>query len=210
MTQREQELMERGEQPRGDASAFDPGATGQIVAEAPLRAPLGDELVDAERGARASLRGQIDRLERQLSEIVAAGFPRLAPPAALPSTFVAPGLPGLAELERQRDGLVARLRELQTLARARADHERRAREQLRRMKLEPGRYRFVRLPVSELGEGGCGVWEVRPRYGLIGMLAGWWELTLSSGCPLARGLCSTHGPGQRSAASPQASGADAR
>ena len=40
------------------------------------------------------------------------------------------------------------------------------------MKLEPGRYRFVRLPVSDLGQGGCGVWQVRPRLGLIGMLAG--------------------------------------
>ena len=55
------------------------------------------------------------------------------------------------------------------------------------MKLEPGRYKYVRLPVSDLGQGGCGVWEVRPRLGLIGMLAGWWQVKLSSGCPLARG-----------------------
>ena len=40
------------------------------------------------------------------------------------------------------------------------------------MRLEPGRYKFVRLPVADLGERGCGVWEVRPRLGLIGMLAG--------------------------------------
>jgi hypothetical protein len=26
---------------------------------------------------------------------------------------------------------------------------------------------------------------VRPRLGLIGMLAGWWHVKLSSGCPLA-------------------------
>jgi hypothetical protein len=55
------------------------------------------------------------------------------------------------------------------------------------MKLEPGRHRWVRLPVSDLGQSGCGVWHVRPRLGLIGMLAGWWQLKLSSGCPLPRG-----------------------
>jgi hypothetical protein len=72
-------------------------------------------------------------------------------------------------------------------AQRRAEHELRAQELLERMKLEPGRYKFVRLPVTDLGQRGCGVWEVRPRFGLIGMLAGWWELKLSSGCPLRRG-----------------------
>ena len=33
------------------------------------------------------------------------------------------------------------------------------------------------------GEPGCGAYVVRPRLGLIGMLAGWWEVKLSSGCP---------------------------
>ncbi len=60
------------------------------------------------------------------------------------------------------------------------------------MLLDPGAYRFVRIARSELGEQGCGAWEVRPRLGLIGMLAGWWHVKLSSGCPLAggRGACS--------------------
>ena len=30
------------------------------------------------------------------------------------------------------------------------------------------------IDAGDLGQGGCGVWEVRPRLGLIGMLAGWW------------------------------------
>ncbi len=59
--------------------------------------------------------------------------------------------------------------------------------QLERMLLEPAKHRFARIACSELGEGGCGVWQVRPRLGLIGMLMGWWEVKLSSGCPLARG-----------------------
>ena len=86
------------------------------------------------------------------------------------------------------------MQELRRAADARTEHERRAREQLERMRLEPGRYKFVRLPVRDLGQGGCGVWQVRPRLGLIGMLAGWWQLKLSSGCPLARGSRSTRGP----------------
>ena len=56
---------------------------------------------------------------------------------------------------------------------------------LERMLLEPGKYRFVRVAREDLGEPGCGVWFVRPRLGLVGMLMGWWEVKLSSGCPLA-------------------------
>src|SRR5581483_7190620 len=96
-------------------------------------------------------------------------------------------------------------------ARERAVHELRAQEQLERMKLEPGRYKFAKLPVRELGEGGCGVWEVRPRFGLVGMLAGWWELKLSSGCPLPRGSRPRRGPApRRNAASRRACAADGR
>jgi hypothetical protein len=29
---------------------------------------------------------------------------------------------------------------------------------------------------------------VRPRLGLIGMLMGWWQVKLSSGCPLPAGV----------------------
>ena len=50
---------------------------------------------------------------------------------------------------------------------------------------------------ADIGEPGCGVWQVRPRLGLIGMLMGWWEVKLSSGCPLAtgRGGAAAHWPG---------------
>jgi hypothetical protein len=92
---------------------------------------------------------------------------------------------GLGELEEVRDALAERLahanRELEALGRRQA----RARLRLERMLLEPGRHRFQRVANAELGEGGCGVWQVRPRLGLIGMLMGWWQVKLSSGCPLA-------------------------
>ena len=139
-----------------------------------------------ERAARSSLRAQVARLERELSAIVADGFPHLAAASGAPAC-AGPCLLGLEQLETLRDQLAGRVQELRRRTQARAEHELRAQELLERMKLEPGRYKFVRLPVTDLGQRGCGVWVVRPRFGLIGMLAGWWELKLSSGCPLAGG-----------------------
>jgi hypothetical protein len=42
----------------------------------------------------------------------------------------------------------------------------------------------VRIKVEEVGERGCGAYHVRPRLGVVGMLMGWWQVKLSSGCPL--------------------------
>jgi hypothetical protein len=139
---------------------------------------LGDE-----RAAREALRGQVAKLERELSGLVAHTFPHISPLDADGEAFSGPRLLGLGELERVRDRLALRLHELQGQAAERAELERRSRELLKRMKLEPGHYKFVRVPVADLGDGHCGVWEVRPRLGLIGMLAGWWHVKLSSGCP---------------------------
>jgi hypothetical protein len=144
----------------------------------------------AERAAREALRAQVAKLERELSGIVAGGFPHIHPGAegahraGAPAGRMGPHLLTLAELEQLRDRLALRVRAAQESSARRSELEWRARELLEQMKLEPGRYRFVRLPVVALGERGCGVWEVRPRLGLIGMLAGWWQLKLSSGCPL--------------------------
>jgi hypothetical protein len=172
----------------------DVSPSGQLTIErgapAPLRAPHSTE--SGERAARRSLRAQVARLERELSGIVADGFPHIGAVPALASS--GPALLGLEQLEQLRDQLAGRVSDVRRFALQRAEHELRAQELLERMKLEPGRYKFVRLPVTELGQRGCGVWEVRPRYGLIGMLAGWWELTLSSGCPLALGSRATRDP----------------
>jgi hypothetical protein len=139
--------------------------------------PIGD------RPAREALRGQVAKLERELSGLVAHTFPHISPRDQEGELFSGPRLLSLGELERVRDRLALRVGEVQVEVRERAELERRSRELLRRMKLEPGRYKFVRVPVAGLGDGHCGVWEVRPRLGLIGMLAGWWQVKLSSGCP---------------------------
>jgi hypothetical protein len=152
-----------------------------------------------ERAARRALRGQIARLERELSGIVAGGFPHIGAPLATSSLVRSapahgrsaplcrasgPGLLDLEGLERARDELAGMVQSAERARAERVELETRARELLEAMKREPARYKFVRLPVRALGEGGCGMWQVRPRLGLLGMLAGWWQVKLSSGCPL--------------------------
>ena len=60
-----------------------------------------------------------------------------------------------------------------------------ARARLERMLLDPAGNRRERISQRELGEPGCGVWSVAPRVGIIGRMMGWWQVKLSSGCPLA-------------------------
>jgi hypothetical protein len=186
LTQRDQSVADRPE------GALDtPGVRFEPPSPPHLRAPAGfapARELEAERAARATLRAQIAKLENELSHVLADRFPFVVAPAAVPAgdpgaATAGPRLQGLGELERSRDGLAARLQELRARAARRGEHERRAGELLERMRLEPGRYKYYRVPVRDLGGTGCGVYEVRPRHGLIGMLAGWWELTLSSGCP---------------------------
>ena len=136
----------------------------------------------AEGAARETLRAQVARLERELSGLVAQAFPHL-PSAEIPPELGAPRLLGMEELERTRDRLATRVAQARSQLAERSALERRSRELLRRMRQDPRRYKFVRLPVADLGEGGCGAWQVRPRLGPIGMLAGWWQVKLSSGCP---------------------------
>jgi hypothetical protein len=48
----------------------------------------------------------------------------------------------------------------------------------------PERHPWVRVSHADIGEPGCRHWHVVPRYGLLGRLAGWWRVKVSSGCPL--------------------------
>jgi hypothetical protein len=155
------------------------------AAPRPVRAP--DVAVD-ERAARGSLRAQIARLERELGETILAAFPHVVEPpgaAALAAGVHGPRLLGLGELERVRDDLAERVRQARVVVARRADVEAASRELLEEMLRDPARHKWVRLPAADLGERGCGAYQVRPRLGVIGMLMGWWHVKLSSGCPPA-------------------------
>jgi hypothetical protein len=141
---------------------------------------------EAERLARNELRRQIARMERELGDLFADAFPR----RGIDWTVGAAGGPrllGVAELERTRDALAARLAEARAEIARRAEHEEETRALVERMIADPAAHKWVRVRSEEVGEPGCKHWHCRPRLGIIGMLLGWWRVKLSSGCPLATG-----------------------
>jgi hypothetical protein len=158
------------------------------ASQVPLPAGVGAVPVteDAQRAARRSMREQIARLERELSGAFVTAFElgASAPPSSLSGD---PRVLDLGELEQVRDELAQRLRIARVQIAELAELHAANRVLLERMLLEPGKYKFVRVARRDVGEPGCGVWQVRPRLGLIGMLMGWWQVKLSSGCPLATG-----------------------
>lgn len=147
-----------------------------------------------ERAARRSLRSQIAKLEADLCATFAGASPRAEIDWAL-GACGGPRVLGLGELERVRDRMTEGRAQARAAVAARGELEAANRRLLERVVLEPGRHKFVRIPCQDLGERGCGAYEVRPRLGLIGMLMGWWRVKLSSGCPL---------PWPHGAAQPQA------
>jgi hypothetical protein len=159
---------------------------------------LSSPVVDVdERAARRALRAQIERLERELSDAFVTAFSMggLGHDVGRPRGQAR--LLDLGELEHVRDDLVERLSAARTWISERADAQDANRLALEQMLLEPGKHRFERVSCSDLGQPGCGAWEVRPRLGLIGMLMGWWQVKLSSGCPLAGGHGAAPWPAER-------------
>ena len=136
----------------------------------------------AERAARRTLCEQIARLEREHAAIVTAAFPRL-PPAPPAPRLAGPRLLSLGELERIRDALAARTGDLEAAVATQQARQADARRQLERMLADPPAHRWRKLTHEDLGLPGCGAYHVRPRAGLLGMLLGWWQVKLSSGCP---------------------------
>ena len=152
-----------------------------------------------ERAARRSLRRQIAKLERDLSAAFVSAYPRAGVDWTVPA-HGGPRMLNLGELERVRDDLAQRLKKARIAIAERADFEESNRLLLERMMLDPARHKFVRVAREDVGTPGCGHYHVRPRLGLIGMLMGWWQVKLSSGCPLPEGLRrERRGPGSRQA-----------
>jgi len=138
-----------------------------------------------ERLARVELRRQIGRLEQQLARLRAEGFPRVIVDSGVPAPAGPPRIANLAELERVRDALAARVADARAALRERDELEIRNRELLDRMHEDPAGHKWVRISRADVGEPGCGHWHSRPRLGPLGLLMGWWRVKVSSGCPSA-------------------------
>jgi len=152
---------------------LNPGATTVTVPE-----------VD-ERAARRTLREQIARLERELASACLDACPRIDPGPPPPALAAGPRLLSLGELERVRDALAGRLAHVRGEADAQLLRQAESRTLLERMQADPSAYKWMRISNAQLGEPGCKHFHVRPRLGPIGLLAGWWHVKVSSGCPSA-------------------------
>jgi hypothetical protein len=169
-----------------------------------------DSSVD-ERLARVELRRQVGRLERQLAGLVGEAFGRVELDHRVGAGAGAPRLLGLGELERLRDGLAERVADARVLLQGRVEVETANRELLQRMLAAPADHKWVRVSRADVGEPGCGGWHSRPRLGPLGMLMGWWQVKVSSGCPLAGRLAAVEreaqaakAPGQVAETDPEA------
>ncbi len=144
---------------------------------------VGAATAAGERAARLELRRQIARLEQRLGELEAEGVAR--PRTASGASRSAPRIATLGELESTRDSLAGALADGRRVADRRAAGRERTRAILERAIASPGEHRWLRVRSDALGEPGCKHWHVKPRFGLIGILTGWWRVKVSSGCPLA-------------------------
>ncbi len=151
----------------------------------PGRTPVVIPEVD-ELAARRTLREQIARLERDLVSACLDACPRLSAPAPLRS-YSGPRVLSLGELERIRDELADRLARVREDADAQLLRQAESRALLERMYADPPAHKWLRISNAQLGEPGCKHFHVRPRLGAVGLLAGWWHVKVSSGCPLAWG-----------------------
>jgi hypothetical protein len=133
-----------------------------------------------ERGARATLRAQIERLERQLADHAADGA------SATPVMRGAAGarLQTLAQLEAQRDALAARISDVRRALDLRGAQHELARGRMEAIMLDPAAHPWERVTNADIGEPGCRQVHALPRFGILGQMLSWWRVRISSGCPL--------------------------
>jgi AcrR family transcriptional regulator len=135
-----------------------------------------------DRAARRSLREQVAKLERELSALFASAYPR----RGLEWQVSSPGGPrvlDVGDLEALRDELATRVEEVRRQLRERSDSEQESRERIEALVADPTSHKWERISNEDVGEPGCKYWHSTPRFGLIGMLMGWWRVKISSGCP---------------------------
>jgi hypothetical protein len=147
--------------------------------------PLAPGTAIDERPARRALQAQIERLERDLAQLLAASWPRKGLRLGVERPSGRPRVRDLGELEQIRDALAERVEDLRGDVRRRHAVEDANRSLLEDMLRHPERHHWVRVSNADIGEPGCHHWHVVPRWGLVGMFANWWRVKISSGCPLA-------------------------
>lgn len=177
-----EELLERGDLPEV-----------LIAPQEDLLPPVPPEGLDSilyehdERDARADLRRQIAAMELALARLFGSAFPRKGIDFSVPG-MGGPRLLSVDELEKVRDGLAARIQEVKAHLHDYAVVEESNRDLIERMTADPASYAWVRVHNEDIGEPGCKNWHAKPKWGVLGMLLGWWRVKISSGCPLAEGL----------------------
>jgi len=137
-----------------------------------------------ERAARRSLLDQVERLESELASLFCSTWPRKGFDWGVAGR-AGPRLLTLGELEELRDDLAERVATGRRALSDRTYAEEQNRARIEEMLLDPAAHKWERVSHEDIGEPGCRHWHVRPRMGLLGMLAGWWRVVISSGCPLA-------------------------
>ena len=147
--------------------------------------PLVPRTLPDERAARRSMLGQIERLEAELASLFCSTWPRKGFEWGVPGR-AGPRLLSLGELEELRDDLADRVADGRAALSDRTYAEEQNRRLIEEMLLEPEAHKWKRVSHEDIGEPGCRHWHVRPRMGLLGVLAGWWRVVISSGCPLAK------------------------
>ena len=162
---------------------------GELEAEVATGGVTLPEPRTLDRGAaKRELRRQIAKLERELADTFVTAFPRRGIDVrGLGHAGGGPRMLGVAELERIWDGLALKLSDgvpSSPPRRRRGGEPGPAGAQLI---ADPQAYPWVRISNEDVGERGCGHYHSRPRWGILGMLVGWWRVKVSSGCPLAAG-----------------------
>jgi hypothetical protein len=165
----------------------------QIAPQEDLVPPAPPEGLDTilyehdERDARADLRHQIAVMELALARLFGSAFPRQGIDFSVPG-MGGPRLLSVDELEKVRDGLAARIQEVRADLHDYAVVEESNRELIEEMLADPASHKWERVYNEDIGEPGCKHWHAKPKWGVLGMLLGWWRVKISSGCPLAEGL----------------------
>ena len=179
------EVAERAERAEVE---FAPAEQPSLVPPVPPEG-LGTALYDSdERDARADLRRQIAAMEAELGQLFASAFPRQGIEFGVQAPGGGPRILTVNELERLRDSLASRVQQVKGVLHEHSTAEEANRLLIEEMTADPESYKWVRVSNEDIGEPGCRHWHSRPRWGLLGMIIGWWRVIVSSGCPLAAGL----------------------